>query len=134
MNETGKAAIIHPTGSGKSYIAFKLAEENPDVQVCWLSPSEYIFKTQLESIKRSTSEIELNNIKFMTYSKLALLSDKEIQALDYGYIILDEFHRCGAEKWGEGVQRLLSAHEHSKILGLSATNIRYLDNFRDMAD
>ena len=44
----GKAAIVHPTGTGKSYIAFKLIEDNPEKVVIWLSPSEYIFKTQLE--------------------------------------------------------------------------------------
>ena len=27
MNQYGKAAIVHPTGTGKSYIAFKLTEE-----------------------------------------------------------------------------------------------------------
>lgn len=28
MEECGKAAIVHPTGTGKSYIAFKLIEEH----------------------------------------------------------------------------------------------------------
>ena len=37
-----KAAIIHPTGTGKSFIGFKLCEENKDKTVCWLSPSEYL--------------------------------------------------------------------------------------------
>ena len=32
MDETGKAALIHPTGTGKSFIGFKLAEEHPDHQ------------------------------------------------------------------------------------------------------
>ena len=26
----GKAAVVHPTGTGKSYIAFKLIEDHPD--------------------------------------------------------------------------------------------------------
>lgn len=30
LEETGRAAVIHPTGTGKSFIAFKLAEEHPD--------------------------------------------------------------------------------------------------------
>ena len=30
MNQYGKAAIVHPTGTGKSYIAFKLIEDNPE--------------------------------------------------------------------------------------------------------
>lgn len=45
MEQYGKAAIVHPTGTGKSYIAFKLIEDNPEKVVIWLSPSEYIFKT-----------------------------------------------------------------------------------------
>ena len=48
LEETGKAAVVHPTGTGKSFIAFKLCEDHPDKIVCWLSPSEYIFKTQKE--------------------------------------------------------------------------------------
>ena len=30
MDQYGKAAIVHPTGTGKSYIAFKLIEDNPE--------------------------------------------------------------------------------------------------------
>lgn len=43
--QSGKVAIIHPTGTGKSFIAFQLALDNPDKRICWMSPSEYIFKT-----------------------------------------------------------------------------------------
>lgn len=45
MAQTGKAAVIHPTGTGKSFIGFQLCAEHPDKRICWLSPSEYIFKT-----------------------------------------------------------------------------------------
>ena len=44
MEQYGKAAIVHPTGTGKSYIAFKLIEDNPEATVLWLSPSEYMQK------------------------------------------------------------------------------------------
>lgn len=30
----GRAAVIHPTGTGKSFIAFKLIEEHPDAHGC----------------------------------------------------------------------------------------------------
>ena len=43
MLETGRAVVIHPTGTGKSFIGFKLCEDNPDKTVLWLSPSEYIY-------------------------------------------------------------------------------------------
>ena len=55
MQQYGKAAIVHPTGTGKSYIAFKLIEDHPDAVIVWLSPSEYIFKTQRESLLRQTN-------------------------------------------------------------------------------
>ena len=35
--ETRKAAVIHPTGTGKSFIGFKLCEDFPDAVICWLS-------------------------------------------------------------------------------------------------
>ena len=133
LAERGKAAVVHPTGTGKSFIAFKLAEDNPSSRVLWLSPSEYIFRTQLENLKRACN-VELSNISFLTYAKLMLADSEAIKEYSPDYIILDEFHRCGAEMWGKGVERLLSVFPHTPVLGLSATNIRYLDNHRDMAD
>ena len=41
LKETGKAAVIHPTGTGKSFIAFKLCYDNADKKICGLSPGEY---------------------------------------------------------------------------------------------
>jgi len=29
MQETGRAAVIHPTGTGKSFLAFKLCVDHP---------------------------------------------------------------------------------------------------------
>lgn len=133
MSETGKAVVIHPTGTGKSFIGFKLAEEHPNERICWLSPSEYIFKTQIENLKAAGAG-EPQNIEFYTYAKLMLMSGEEIAGIQPDYIILDEFHRCGAEQWGKGVQKLLDIYDEALLLGLSATNIRYLDNQRDMAD
>ena len=137
MEQYGKAAIVHPTGTGKSYIAFKLIEDNPETTVLWLSPSEYIFKTQLESLKRNDPDFPLANVHFYTYAKLMCCTQAqldEIAAQKPAYIILDEFHRAGAECWGESTVALLKLCPDAKLLGLTATNIRYLDNNRDMAE
>ena len=137
MDQYGKAAIVHPTGTGKSFIAFKLIEDNPEKVVIWLSPSEYIFKTQLESLKRNDPEFPLENVHFYTYAKLMCCTQAqlgEIAAQKPVYIILDEFHRAGAECWGESTVALLKLCSDAKLLGLTATNIRYLDNNRDMAE
>ena len=132
LDETGKAAVIHPTGTGKSFIAFKLCEDHPDKTVCWLSPSEYIFQTQRENLAATGVPVP-QNICFYTYAKLMKMSEAELSGLHADYVILDEFHRCGAEMWGLGVKRLLKCYPKAPVLGLSATNIRYLDNQRDMA-
>lgn len=133
LTETGKAAVIHPTGTGKSFIAFKLCYDNADKKICWLSPGEYIFKTQCENLAAAGSAVP-RNIAFFTYAKLMLMTDAELEEIKPDYIILDKFHRCGAEMWGQGVKRLLNLYSDTPILGLTATNIRYLDNRRDMAD
>ena len=137
MEQYGKAAIVHPTGTGKSYIAFKLIEDNPEKVVIWLSPSKYIFKTQLESLKRNDPDFPLANIHFYTYAKRMCCTQAqldEIAAQKPAYIIFDEFHRAGAECWGESTVALLKLYPDAKFLGLTATNIRYLDNNRDMAE
>ena len=137
MEQYGKAAIVHLTGTGKSYVAFKLIEDNPEKVVIWLSPSEYIFKTQLESLKRNDPDFPLANVHFYTYAKLMCCTQtqlEEIAAQKPAYLILDEFHRAGAECWGKSTVALLKLCPDAKLLGLTATNIRYLDNNRDMAE
>lgn len=128
LEEKQMAAVIHPTGTGKSMIAFKLVEQHPHKHFLWLSPSEYIYKTQLENI-----DTQFSNIEYMSYSRLMKHEDS-IDTLHPDYIILDEFHRCGAAEWGKSVRKLLEAYPKAKRLGLSATNIRYLDNQRNMAE
>ena len=137
MEQYGKAAIVHPTGTGKSYIAFKLIEDNPEKIVIWLSPSEYIFKTQLDSLKKNDPDLSLANLRFYTYAKLMCCTQAQLEkiaAQKPAYIILDEFHRAGAECWGESTLALLKLCPDAKLLGLTATNIRYLDNNRNMAE
>lgn len=133
LAETGKAAVIHPTGTGKSFIGFKLCEDNPDKTVCWLSPSRYIFKTQIENLRSAGFDVP-ENIIFFTYKKLTLLSDEEIDAIQPDIFVYDEYHRCGAPLWGSAINNLVKRYPNVPMLGLSATNVRYLDNQRDMAD
>ncbi len=134
LEAVGKACVIHPTGTGKSFIGFKLCEDNPDKTVLWLSPSEYIFKTQLENLAKVSNDYVPENIVFMTYAKLSMMSDEDIKQLSFDYVVLDEFHRGGSEIWGAHLNTLLSEFPSVPVLGLSATAIRYLDNQRNMAD
>ena len=64
MDQYGIAAIVHPTGTGKSYIAFKLIEDSPAKVVIWLSPGVYILKTRRENLKKKA----LSSLKASAYN------------------------------------------------------------------
>lgn len=134
LKETGRAAVVHPTGTGKSFIAFHLAEAHSQTQFLWLSPSRYIFHTQQVAYARAAGAPAPENIRFNTYAALSMMDEQMLEELRADCIILDEFHRCGAKEWSRGVEALLEQLPDVPVLGLSATHIRYLDNQRDMAD
>ena len=128
-----RAAIIHPTGTGKSYIALKLIEDNQGKKVLYLAPSISI----LHQIKEDS--IKYNGQKFlglerMTYQKTSKLDNEEMKKINPDIIVLDEFHHCGAPVWGEAVNELCNMFPDAKVLGLSATPIRYFDGNIDMAE
>ena len=127
-----RVAVVQPTGTGKSFIILKLISDNMDKKFLVLSPSVYIFK-QIET-HADESRLKLNNVEFLTYMKLANMSEEEIGGIDCDYIVLDEFHRCGAVEWGRGIETLLTGKPDAKVLGTSATPIRYLDSSRNMAE
>ena len=57
----------------------------------------------------------------MTYQRLCFLSSEEKRALAPDYIILDEFHRCGADEWGTVVQKMISQKGSVNFLYLHYT-------------
>ena len=117
-----RAAVVHATGTGKSYIIAAVASQFLG-RVIVLAPNYFILE---ESRKLCTDRIE-----FRTFA--SLMNDKS-PANDYQLICIDEFHRAGADEWGKGVARLLGANPNAKVLGTTATAIRYLDGQRNMAD
>lgn len=73
----------------------------------WISPSAYIFHTQLGNFKKAADGYQPENVCFFTCAKLMGMTEEELAAVQPDFIILDEFHRCGAELWGgDGVQTL----------------------------
>ncbi|MCQ2348952.1 MAG: DEAD/DEAH box helicase family protein [Paludibacteraceae bacterium] len=115
-----KVAIVHATGTGKSYVIASVANNFDKVLV--IAPNNFVLN--------ETRKVCKNGVEFRTYA--SVMYDETPN--QYDLIVLDEFHRGGAEKWGVGVQQLLDANKKAKILGTSATHIRYLDNNRNMAD
>jgi len=135
MKESNRVAVIHPTGTGKMFIALKLLEENKGKKAIYLAPSNAILHDVKKNIfSEGMTMADFHLLKRITYQKLANMSDEEIEKLDTDIIILDEFHHCGAPEWGKGVEKLIQRNEKANILGLSATPLRYFDGLRDMAD
>ena len=131
LDTEGKACVIHPTGTGKSYIAFKLIEDHPLQRFVWLGPSDYIYQLQVDKLRRKQGVV-FNNVEFHTYAWL-MKNEDAIKEMKPDFIILDEFHRVGARQWGTNVRKLIEQYPEATVFGMTATNIRYLDNRRDMA-
>jgi len=123
FKQHNKTCIIHPTGTGKAVIIAKFIVSNPTARHLLLAPGEHI----AAEVAKHTEGAEFT---FRTYK--GLLSGKEALK-GFDYIYLDEFHRVGAGKWGPRALRLLTANPNAKILGTTATHIRFLDDNRDMA-
>lgn len=128
LQDNKRACVIQPTGTGKSLILSKFITDNPLSKFVVLTPGVFI----INEIKKHL--LNTDNIEFFTYTKVTFLTVKEVKDLKPDYIIVDEFHRCGAEEWGAGVQLLLSTYPQAKLIGTTATHIRYLDDKRNMAD
>ena len=121
--------VVQATGTGKSYIIAKTIEDNDLKNVLFLSPSLHIINQFKETFKNLESRIT-----FATYKKLSYIDDLKdfLHVNDFGAIILDEYHRCGAKTWGTSVKEILSESKDKKVLGVTATPIRFLDKCRDM--
>ncbi|MCI9234165.1 MAG: DEAD/DEAH box helicase family protein [Bacilli bacterium] len=129
-----KVAVVEPPGTGKSFVALKWIEEYKQKQTLLLVPSYSIILQYEEHMKACGYERkDFHNLEIMTYSTL-MSQVKNGVTPEVEHIILDEFHRCGAPEWRKGVNGLLEKNKDAKVLGLSATPIRYLDNQRDMSD
>ncbi len=136
MFETEKrVAVIHPTGCGKSFISLKWLEENRNKKAIFLAPTVSILRQITKHIEScGMSMKDFPNLKRYTYSKLSKMTDEEIANLNVDMVVLDEFHRCGANEWSKGISKLINQNSSAQVLGLSATPIRYLDEHRDMAE
>ena len=130
-----RAAVVIPTGCGKSFIALKLMEDNRDKNILFLAPTiaiknqmyNYIAKYIVgeeptsERPAKKIAEEHFPNLEIRLYQTLLKVSDEDMEKYHADIIIMDELHRTGAEKWGEKVNTLLEKNPNAKILGLTAT-------------
>lgn len=115
--------VCHPTGTGKSYIAAAVCENFDKVLI--LAPNNFVLQQQ-ESILDWHKGVDYRNYPWLI-KNVWNIADK------YDLIVFDEFHRTGAPEWGAAVQLLIESQPQAKILGTTATPIRYLNNDRDMS-
>ncbi len=125
FKHSNMACVIQPMGTGKAVIIGKFVSEHPGYRHLVLAPASHI---DLQ-VKKHAGEVDFD---FRTYNGVQTL--KQIEHLvGYDFIYLDEFHRIGAEVWGPMVWRIILMNPDAKVLGTTATHIRYLDGNRDMA-
>lgn len=117
--ENQRACVVQPTGTGKSFIIAKFLSDNPDKKFLCITSSSYIIEQFDSNFKKI-----FRNYEFIAYSTLISKRFHEFLENTYDFIILDEFHRAGAEEWGNKLDILLEFHQQSKVIGLTATHIR----------
>lgn len=125
-----RVAVVQPTGSGKSLLMAKLIEDNPDSRFFVLSTSHKIN----DQFKAKLDEETLKRIDFNIYCNMPNMNEDTMKALQPDYILLDEMHRALAKEWSKGIKILLEMYPNAKVLGLSATPIRYLDRCRNVVE
>ncbi|MBO4726458.1 MAG: DEAD/DEAH box helicase family protein, partial [Clostridia bacterium] len=89
-----RVAIIHATGTGKSFISLQWLYDNRDKKCLFLAPT-YEILDQLERHMHSQnlSIKDFPNLECMIYDNLASLSKQALANLRVDNIVLDEFHR-----------------------------------------
>lgn len=130
LGERDRACIIKPTGTGKFVIIAKMVQDNPDKRFLLLGTNDYMFNDQMANLAEIAPGFTPENLQFMTYAAAMGMERRNDCVPPYDVIIADEFHHCGAEEWGKGVTHILNANESAKVVGFTATPIRYSDGGR----
>ena len=125
LKTQNKAAIFHPTGTGKSCIAWNLVAAHPDTMFFWLVAGAERLALRQAELKRYNQEALPANVRFCDCEKLALATPEQWVKLGEqhpGCIILDCYHELSAVCWAQSVQRLLRLCPQVKLLGLGVPN------------
>ena len=135
FKKANRVGVVQPTGTGKSFLFLKWIEDYPEDNFIIFSPSLEIFNQFEEYVTDADMPDLLSSVAMITYQALNRMNEEEMiaVALKTDKIILDEYHRIGAEQWGPSIHRFLSYCPKAKILGATATPIRYLDYSKDMS-
>ena len=134
LSERDRACVIQPTGTGKFVIIAKMVQDNPEKRFLLLGTNEYMFDDQMANLADIAPGFKPENLQFMTYPGAMAAAKAESVVPKYDVIVADEFHHCGAPEWSKGVLHIIEANPTAKLVGFSATPVRFSDGGRDMAD
>lgn len=125
LETLNRAAVFHPTGTGKSCIAWKVVEAHPQTTFFWLVAGAQRLALRQAELTRYNGGTLPGNVRFCDCEKLATATPEQWVRLGEqkpGCIVLDCYHELSAVCWAQSVQKLLRMCPQAKVLGLGVPN------------
>lgn len=125
LETLNRAAVFHPTGTGKSCIAWKVVEAHPQTTFFWLVAGAQRLALRQAELTRYNDGTLPGNVRFCDCEKLAAATPEQWVRLGEqkpGCIVLDCYHELSAVCWAQSVQKLLRMCPQAKVLGLGVPN------------
>ena len=125
LETLNRAAVFHPTGTGKSCIAWKVVEVHPQTTFFWLVAGAQRLALRQTELTRYNGGTLPGNVRFCDCEKLAAATPEQWVRLGEqkpGCIVLDCYHELSAVCWAQSVQKLLRMCPQAKVLGLGVPN------------
>lgn len=125
LETLNRAAVFHPTGTGKSCIAWKAVEAHPQTTFFWLVAGAQRLALRQAELTRYNGGTLPGNVRFCDCEKLAAATPEQWVRLGEqkpGCIVLDCYHELSAVCWAQSVQKLLRMCPQAKVLGLGVPN------------
>ena len=125
LETLNRAAVFHPTGTGKSCIAWKVVEAHPQTTFFWLVAGAQRLALRQTELTRYNGGTLPGNVRFCDCEKLAAATPEQWVRLGEqkpGCIVLDCYHELSAVCWAQSVQKLLRMCPQAKVLGLGVPN------------
>lgn len=125
LEALNRAAVFHPTGTGKSCIAWKVVEAHPQTTFFWLVAGAQRLALRQAELTRYNGGTLPGNVRFCDCEKLVAATPEQWVRLGEqkpGCIVLDCYHELSAVCWAQSVQKLLRMCPQAKVLGLGVPN------------
>lgn len=125
LETLNRTAVFHPTGTGKSCIAWKVVEAHPQTTFFWLVAGAQRLALRQAELTRYNGGTLPGNVRFCDCEKLAAATPEQWVRLGEqkpGCIVLDCYHELSAVCWAQSVQKLLRMCPQAKVLGLGVPN------------